>query len=237
MKGVVPAAGEGTRLRPLTEDVPKGLVEVDERPILSHVFETLLAAGVDELVVVVGYRKSQIVDRFGDTYRDVPITYVHQRERTGLGHAVSLAEPYLEEPFVVLNGDNVFDGRIDPAIERVRSTGAEAAVLVEEVDRETASETGAVVLEDGHVTGIVEKADDPPSKLVTTGCYVLPPRIFHALALARPADSGEFELSEAVGLLARAGRRVDAVRLPGSRVNVNTPADRERAERLLERSE
>ncbi|NKE34971.1 sugar nucleotidyltransferase [Natronococcus sp. JC468] len=234
MKGVVPAAGEGTRLRPLTEDKPKGLVEVDGRPILSRVFETLLEAGVDGLVVVVGYRKAQIVDRYGDAYRDVPITYVHQRERRGLGHAVSLAESRVEEPFVVLNGDNVFEGGIDPAVERVRSTDAEAAVLVEEVGRETARETGAVALEDGRVAGIVEKADDPPSRLVTTGCYVLPPKIFHALALVRPADSGECELSEAVGLLARAGRRVDAVRLSGSRVNVNAPADLERAERLLE---
>ncbi|ELY55729.1 sugar phosphate nucleotidyltransferase [Natronococcus jeotgali] len=234
MKGVVPAAGEGTRLRPLTEDRPKGLVEVDGRPILSRVFETLLEAGVDGLVVVVGYRKAQIVDRYGDAYRDVPITYVHQRERRGLGHAVSLAESRVEEPFVVLNGDNVFEGGIDPAVERVRSTDAAAAVLVEEVERETARETGAVALEDGRVAGIVEKADDPPSRLVTTGCYVLSPKIFHALALARPADSGECELSEAVGLLAAAGRRVDPVRLPGSRVNVNTPADLERAERLLE---
>ncbi|WP_293033641.1 sugar phosphate nucleotidyltransferase [Natronococcus sp.] len=234
MKGVVPAAGEGTRLRPLTDEKPKGLVEVDGRPILTHVFETLLEAGVDELLVVVGYRKEAIVDRYGDAYAGVPISYLHQREQRGLGHAVSLAEPHVDGPFVVLNGDNVFRGGIEPALERAESTDTEGALLLEEVEPETAQETGVVDVEDDRVRGIVEKPDDPPSRLVTTGCYVLPSEIFHALALAQPSDRGEYELSEAVGLLARAGRRVDAVRLPGSRVNINAPEDLERAERLLD---
>jgi UDP-N-acetylglucosamine diphosphorylase / glucose-1-phosphate thymidylyltransferase / UDP-N-acetylgalactosamine diphosphorylase / glucosamine-1-phosphate N-acetyltransferase / galactosamine-1-phosphate N-acetyltransferase len=234
MKGVVPAAGEGTRLRPLTDDRPKGLVTVAGRPILTHVFDTLLELGVDELVVVVGYRKEKIIDHYGDAFRDVPIRYVHQREQRGLGHAIALAEPYVDGQFVVLNGDNVFPGGIAAAIEGVGASDTDLAVLCEEVDRATARTTGVVDLDDGSVEGIVEKPAELPSQLVTTGCYVLPPAIFRALALATPSERGEYELSEAVGLLAAAGLTVEAVTVSGPRVNVNTPEDVERATLLLE---
>jgi glucose-1-phosphate thymidylyltransferase len=82
------------------------------------------------------------------------------------------------------------------------------------------------------VTGIVEKPDDPPSSLVTTGCYVLPEDIFHACALLQLSAEGEYQLSEAVGLLVRAGYEVATVRV-GERVNVNTSEDMERASELV----
>jgi glucose-1-phosphate thymidylyltransferase len=82
-------------------------------------------------------------------------------------------------------------------------------------------------------TGLVEKPDDPPSTLVTTGCHVLPEDVFHACALCRPSAEGEYQLSEGVGLLVRAGYDVATVRV-GERVNVNTPADVERAAELVD---
>jgi len=88
MDAVMPAAGRGSRLGELTADGPKGLVDVAGRPLLAHVFETAVEAGADELIVIVGYEAGWIVDQFGDTFEDVPIMYVHQRERLGLGHAV-----------------------------------------------------------------------------------------------------------------------------------------------------
>ena len=74
MKGIVLAGGEGTRLRPLTVDKPKGMVEVNGNPILTHCFKQLVELGADELVVVVGYLKEQIIDHYGDAFRDTPIT-------------------------------------------------------------------------------------------------------------------------------------------------------------------
>lgn len=234
MIGVVPAAGEGTRLRPLTADKPKGMVEVAGCPLLVHVFETLRESGVDELVVVVGYRASAIVEHFGDSFEGVPITYVHQREQKGLGHAIDQTAPSVDESFVVLNGDNVLADDLNEPIATQQREDVDAVLGVERVDRETARETGVVTVEDGQVTGIVEKPDDPPSNLVTTGCYVLPEAIFDALGLLRPSDRGEYELTDAVGLLLRAGMTVEAVELGSERVNVNTPADVERAEAILD---
>jgi len=232
MDAVIPAAGRGSRLGELTADRPKGLVDVAGRPLLAHVFETAVDAGADALVVIVGYEAAQIVDRFGDAFAGVPITYVHQRERLGLGHAVVQAEPHIDGTFLLVNGDNVFAGSVAPAVEAVE--GADAVLAVEEVSSAVATTTGVIQTDgQGRVTGIVEKPDDPPSTLVTTGCYVLPEDVFHACALLRPSAEGEYQLSEAVGLLVRAGYEVTTIWV-GERVNVNTPDDVERAAELVD---
>ena len=114
------------------------------RPLLAHVFERAVNAGGDELVVIVGYEAAQIVDRFGDAFTGVPITYVHQREQLGLGHAVLQTKRHVDGIFLLLNGDNVFAGSVAP--------------VVEEVSPEVAATTGVIETDDqGRVTGIVEK--------------------------------------------------------------------------------
>ena len=106
-------------------------------------------------------------------------------------------------------------------------------LAVEEVSAEVAATTGVIETDEwGRVTEIVEKPAEPSSALVTTGCYVLPEDVFHACALLRPSAEGEYQLSEAVGLLVRAGYDVATVRL-GERVNVNMPEDVGRARELL----
>jgi dTDP-glucose pyrophosphorylase len=232
MQALIPAAGRGTRLGEHTETRPKGLVAIAGRPLLAHVFETAVDAGADELVVVIGYEGAQIIDHFGDSFAEVPITYVHQRERLGLGHAVRQAEPHIDGPFLVLNGDNVFAGSVAPAVATADEEGIDGVLAVESVSRAEATTTGVLKLDDGRVTGLVEKPDDPPSTLVTTGCYVLPTDVFHACALVHPSAEGEYQLSEAVGLLTQVGYEFERVRL-GERVNVNTTADIARATRLV----
>ena len=271
----MPAAGRGSRLGALTADRPKGLVPVAGEPLLAHVFRALIDTGVEELVVVIGYRGEAIVERFGDAVDGVPITYAHQRERRGLGHAVSLAEPHVDGPFLVLNGDNVLRGTPDRPVEAFRTVRerdnegsanggsgggdatnpvpVDAVLAVERADLETARETGVVSVEGAEsggsdrsgpptewpatgvaVTDVVEKPENPSTTLVTTGCYVLDPVAFRALALVEPSARGEIELADAVRLLLRAGRGVRAVGLGTERVNVNRPPDLERAATLLE---
>jgi dTDP-glucose pyrophosphorylase len=234
MDGVVLAAGEGTRMRPLTADKPKGLVEVAGEPLLTHCFDTLLSVGVDRLVVVIGYRGDDIESRYGDQYRDAPITYVWQDERLGLAHALKQARSAVGGTFVVLNGDNVCRANLDAAIERHRETDASATLLVEDVSRAEARTTGVVTTDDeGRVTGLVEKPSDPPSTLVTRGFFVFDPAIGHACALTRPSERGEYELPDAVDLLLSAGHRVEAVELGGWCHNVNEPSDIDAVEERL----
>jgi glucose-1-phosphate thymidylyltransferase len=235
MKAVVLAAGEGTRLRPLTEDKPKGMVEIDGKPILTHCFDQLAALGADELVVVVGYRKQRIIDHYGDEYEGIPITYAHQREQKGLAHALLTVEDHIDDDFMLILGDNVFQANLDDVVRRQREERADAAFLVEEVDWEDASRYGVCDTNKyGEVTDVVEKPDDPPSNLVMTGFYTFSPAIFHACHLVQPSNRGEYEISEAIDLLIQSGRTIDAIGIEGWRIDVGYPEDRDRAEELLQ---
>jgi len=218
------------------------MVTVDDQPLLSHVFDRLLAIGVDELVVVVGYELSAITDYYGDSYRETPITYVHQREQLGLGHAIARCASVVSGTFVVCNGDNVFQQPQTAAVERAAAENVDAVVVTEELSHEAARKSGVIETDGsriqqtggGRVQRIVEKPDEPPSGLSTTGWYVLPEEIFAALDLCRPSDRGEYELADTVSVLAAAGGTVETVPLDGWRVNINRPADIDRAEQLLE---
>jgi len=236
MDGVVLAAGEGTRMAPLTADQPKALVTVAGQPLLEYAFEALLSVGVGRLVVVVGYRGEQIIDRYGDSYREAPVEYVEQADQLGTAHALRQAMPVVEAPFVVMNGDNVCRANLDGVVECHRRTDAAATLLVESVSRAAARTTGVVETDDaGHVTGLVEKPDDPPSTLVTRGFYAFGSKIEPALDRIDPSARGEYEITDAVDDLLGRGHRVETVELAGWCHNVNEPADREQVAKQLER--
>jgi len=234
MQAVVLAAGKGTRLQPLTDDKPKVLVEVNGKPLIEDVFDNLIDIGVDEFVVVVGYMKEKIIERYGDKYRGRPITYAHQREQLGLAHALLQAEPHVDADFVLMLGDNVFRGNLGDVVNRQEETRTDAAFLVEEVPMEEASRYGVCdTNEYGEIVRVVEKPEDPPSNLVMTGFYTFSPAIFHACHLVQPSDRGEYELPDAIDLLIQSGRTIDAIRLDGWRIDVGFPEDRDRAEKRL----
>jgi glucose-1-phosphate thymidylyltransferase long form len=235
MQAVVIAAGEGTRLRPLTEDKPKGMVEVAGKPILTHCFERLVELGADELLVVVGYKKQKIIDYYEDEFDGVPITYTHQREPLGIAHALLTVEDHVDDEFMLMLGDNIFDANLADVVNRQAESRADAAFLVEEVPWEEASRYGVCDTNKyGEITDVVEKPSDPPSNLVMTGFYTFTPAIFHACHLVQPSDRGEYEISDAIDLLIHSGRTIDAIRMDGWRVDVGYPEDRDEAERRIE---
>ncbi|WP_137290299.1 UTP--glucose-1-phosphate uridylyltransferase AglF [Natronorubrum halophilum] len=235
MQAVVLAAGKGTRLRPLTDDKPKGMVEIDGEPILTHCFDQLVDLGADELVVVVGYLKERIIDHFGDEYDGVPITYTHQREQQGLAHALLTVEEHIDDDFMLILGDNVFEANLEDVVRRQKEDRADAAFLVEEVPWEDASRYGVCDTNKyGEITDVVEKPEDPPSNLVMTGFYTFTPAIFHACHLVQPSGRDEYEISEAIDLLIQSGRTIDAIGLDGWRIDVGYPDDRDEAERRLQ---
>ena len=231
---VVPAAGEGTRLRPLTAEQPKGLVEVDGDPLLTHCFEALPRDVVSRFVVVTGYMGVAIRRYYGDEYDGVPIVYTEQAEPIGLADAILTAEPHVDGPFLVCNGDNVVRGNLDELIRTHARTDAAATLLVEEVSVETATTRGVCVLDgDGNLTGYVEKPDDPPSTRASAGVFALDEVVFDACRVITPSDRGEYELTDAIDLLLYAGHRVGQLLLDGERVNVNTVEDIDAAADVL----
>jgi glucose-1-phosphate thymidylyltransferase len=234
MKAVVLAAGKGTRLRPLTEDKPKGMVEVDDKPILTHCLDELVELGASEFIIVVGYLKEKIIQHYGDEYNGIPITYTHQREQNGLAHALLTVEEHVDDDFMLILGDNIFQANLEDVVKRQREDRADAAFLVEEVPWEDASRYGVCDTNKyGEIVDVIEKPDDPPSNLVMTGFYTFSPAIFHACHLVQPSSRGEYEISEAIDILIKSGRTIDAVRVKGWRMDIGYPDDRDEAEERL----
>ncbi|SIR73354.1 glucose-1-phosphate thymidylyltransferase [Haladaptatus litoreus] len=235
MKAVVLAAGKGTRLRPLTKDKPKGLVEINDKPIITHCLEQLAKLGAEEFIIVVGYRKEDIIRYYDDEFNGIPITYAHQREQKGLAHALLTVEEHIDDDFMLILGDNIFRANLEDVVRRQQEDRADAAFLTEEVPYEDASRFGVCDTNSyGEITDVVEKPEDPPSNLVMTGFYTFTPAIFHACHLVQPSNRGEYEISEAIDLLIRSGRTIDAIRMDGWRVDVGYPEDRDEAEQRLQ---
>jgi len=156
MQAVLLAAGQGTRMRPLTDALPKPMVPVADRPLVAHAADAAVDGGVSELIIVVGYEREAITEYFGDSYRGVPVTMVTQTEQRGTADAVRAAAPELDGPFVVLNGDNLYDDSIAALFEE-----GPAIAAVEVADP---TNYGVISTDGSTVTDIVEKPADPPSK-------------------------------------------------------------------------
>lgn len=169
MQAVILAAGEGMRVRPLTWSRPKALIPVANRPIIGYVIDALIENGIRDIIVVTGYRKEQVT-RFLNQL-DIPVTVVVQDKQLGTAHALRCAEPKIKGDFLVLPGDNY----IDPgSIAKVRDT--QNAMLVKE--HPNPSNFGVVLLHDGCITKILEKPQDSPSFMVSTGIFSLTPAFF-----------------------------------------------------------
>ncbi|MFW6437292.1 MAG: bifunctional sugar-1-phosphate nucleotidylyltransferase/acetyltransferase [Halococcoides sp.] len=193
MQAVLLAAGEGTRMGPLTDNTPKPMLPVADRPLVGHVATAAVAAGIEELIVVVGDESDAVRSYFGDQYRGVPVTYAVQPEQLGTADALEAAVECLDGPFAVFNGDVLFD----PAgVERLLAGGP--AIAIYRVP--DPSNYGVVTVDDGQVTDIVEKPADPPSPWINAGAYVFPERARDWLDVSRSAR-GEYELTAVVAEL------------------------------------
>jgi bifunctional UDP-N-acetylglucosamine pyrophosphorylase/glucosamine-1-phosphate N-acetyltransferase len=189
MHAVILAAGEGTRMRPLTESIPKPMLPVADRPLVAHTADAAVAAGADRLVFVVGYEADRVRDHFGESYRGVPVAYATQDQQLGTAHAAAAAREHLDDDFVVLNGDDLYDEDALAALfERCPSVGAYTV--------DDPRPYGVFSIDDGQVTDIVEKPEDPPSSRVNVGAYHFPAEAADWLIEVDRSDRGEYEITD-----------------------------------------
>jgi glucose-1-phosphate thymidylyltransferase len=211
---------------------------VGGEPLITRCLETLRELGIDEAVVVVGYKRDRITGRYGESFRGLDLSYARQPDRDGLAHAVLAARTHVESGFVVLNRDNIYAGNLGAAVDRHRRTDADSTIPVEAVPPETATRGAVCELDgSGNLTGVVEKPEEPPSTRVRVAFYVLPPEILPACRIVRPSSRGEYELPDAIDLLIGAGYGVETVPFEGWKLHVNTKRDIERAERKLSQAD
>lgn len=195
MQAIILAAGEGKRLRPLTEYVPKPMVAVGGQPILEYTL-SILPKQIDEVILVVGYRGEQIRSYFGDSFGRLKIRYVEQKEPRGTGDALCAARPLVHgDTFLVLQADDLYHP--DDLENCIQNT---STVLVKE--SEHPERFGVCILgENNRLNDIIEKPAVPPTNLVNIGVYFLNKKIFEMPEVFLP--NGESNLVAQIGMLAR----------------------------------
>ncbi len=188
-------------MRPLTAKRPKVMLPVAGKPFLEQIILRARQAGVDRLVIVVGYGADQVRSHFGDGSRlGVRIDYALQERQLGTGHALLAARALAEESFLVLNGDVLAEA---DDLKRVLQEGAPAvaAMRVPEPSR-----YGVFLLEGGSMKLVVEKSPSPPSDLANAGIYLFHQDIFEALETVKPSERAEIELTDGLNALAELGK-------------------------------
>ncbi|WP_297499424.1 bifunctional sugar-1-phosphate nucleotidylyltransferase/acetyltransferase [Thermococcus sp.] len=220
MKGVILAAGRGERLRPLTDDRPKVVLKVANRPIIEYVMENLYPF-VDEFVIVVRYRKDWVVNALGDEFRGKPITYVEQLSGEGTAKAIESSAGSVDEDFIAVNGDIYFEaGAIRELISAFRREDADASILVKHFD--DLSHFGRVEVEGNRVKGIVEKPGGVPG-YANLGIYAFKSEVFDFIGKTPLSERGEFEITDTINLMVEAGLTVIAVPYDGYWNDIGRP--------------
>ncbi len=197
---IVPVAGMGTRLRPLTHTVPKVLIPVAGKPILAHILDEIQKVGIRKLTIVLGYLGEQI-EKYVKTHYDFDVSFCKQEECLGLGHAIYTAKNTVKdgEELLIILGDTLFDADLTEILSNPMST-----ICVKEVANP--KRFGVVITKGIEITDMVEKPQQPISNLAIVGIYYIKEakELMNALETIIKEDrktKGEYQLTDALKLL------------------------------------
>ncbi|MEN8615357.1 bifunctional sugar-1-phosphate nucleotidylyltransferase/acetyltransferase [Dehalogenimonas sp. THU2] len=197
---VIMAAGEGSRMRPLTETRPKVMLPVVGKPMLEHLVEGCREAGYSDLIIITGYYGEKVREYFGDGGAlGVRIRYVSQRRAQGTADALKQAVPLLDGPFMLLNGDIMLRAG------DISLLGASQATTLSLTQPASVEGMGVVELEGERVVRLHEKSANPPTCLANAGAYYFTTDIFAALERTTRSPRGEFEITDTIQLLIDGG--------------------------------
>ena len=210
MKAVILAAGKGTRMGPLTDNRPKAMLPIANRPLLEHIIVTLKAAGIREILIVTGYMNEKIMEYFEDgASLGMNIEYIEQQSLKGTADAVATVRSWTgTDRFLVTNGD-VLAGIQD--IKKLCNTEGDAVLAAKKVD--APREYGILYVKGKKVEKIVEKPEKPASDLANAGIYVFDPVIFEAIDNTNPSSRGEYEITDSIQLLIDSGKEISFAEL------------------------
>lgn len=198
MKGVILAGGLGTRLFPLTKITNKHLLPVYDRPMIHYPIQTLVNAGIDDIMIVTGGRKSgDFLELLGNgkDFGLEHLNYTYQEGEGGIAEALGLAEHWAQgAPLCVILGDNLIEKNIAKAVADFVRQGRGAKIMLKEVH--DPERFGVATLDGDQVVEIVEKPSDPQSNLAVIGIYLYDERVWNVIHELEPSERGELEITD-----------------------------------------
>ncbi|MBU1635783.1 NTP transferase domain-containing protein [bacterium] len=198
MKAVIPAAGIGKRLQPLTLTRPKVLLPVAGKPIIGHILDKLIQSGIDEIVLIVGYKGDMVTDYVKKHY-PVDVRFVEQKERKGLGHAVGMGLNDIDEPVLIILGDTILDLDFDHFIKSKKN-------IIGVMEVADPRRFGIVELDGDIVKRLVEKPREYIGNLAIAGIYLLQHEAILKKAIQYIVDhnittKNEYQLTDALQVM------------------------------------
>jgi len=223
MKAVILAAGQGTRLRPVTLTMPKPLVPVANQPLIAYAIDMLKHAGLTQIGIVVNDLDSPIVTQLNSGADfGVTLSYIVQHEQKGLAHAIGLCEEFVAgQPFCVFLGDNIFQDKMQSWLCEFATTSAQVSLALGEVSDPT--RFGIAEVANGQIVQVVEKPQEPKSNLAIAGVYLFKPSIFEGIRRITPSKRGEYEITDAIQWMITHGHEVRYYTVSGWWIDAGKP--------------
>jgi len=232
MKGLVLSGGYGTRLRPITYSQQKQLIPVANKPILFYAIEDVIEAGAEEIGIIVGPNKEQVMETVKSVDWNADINFIYQGEPKGLAHTILVAEDFLDDEFVMYLGDNILREGIVEHAKKFKKNNYDASIMLTEV--ENPQDFGvADINEDGMIKRLIEKPEVPPSNLALVGIYFFKPVILEACKGIKPSWRNELEITDAIQWLTDSGYAVGWTKVEGWWKDTGKPEDIFEANRLI----
>jgi len=227
VRGVVLAAGKGTRLRPITFSIPKPLIPLLGRPLITYGIEQLKMIGIRDITVVIGWLSDMFKEVLGDGKKyGVNISYVLQERRLGIAHAIHLAiiNDRINEPFIVYLGDNILTDMWTKEF-KLLSENYDAILFLTEVSNP--QRFGVAIVKDGKIIGFVEKPKHPPSNLALVGLYYFrdPDEYEKCFSTLKPSWRGEYEITDIINCYLKRGKNVGYIKIKGWWKDAGKPED------------
>ncbi len=208
MKGVILAGGLGSRLYPLTKVTNKHLLPVYDRPMIYYPIQTLVKAGVRDVMLVTGGNSAGEFLRLLGNGKEIGLDHIHyayQDGEGGIAEALSLAEHFADgDPIVVVLGDNIIEDDIGPSVRRFQKQGEGARILLKKVS--DPQRFGVASFKGKIITGIEEKPAKPKSDFAVTGFYMYDGNVFDIVRTLKPSKRNELEITDVNNHYLRRGK-------------------------------